>query len=108
MRTPEVNIQHEPETESTDTPTTSHPSRTNIYRTPSRRFGRFDLGRGVSQIPWRAIIYFAIFVAVIAIVVNIWNMRFEILDSVMSFVGSLMPLALLIIGIIYLFRRIIR
>lgn len=106
VRTPETNVQPEPEPE--PSPEFTETPRTNVYRTPTRRFGGFGSGRGAANIPWRAIIYFLLFIAVIAIIVNIWNMRFAILDSVMGFIGSLMPLALIVIGIIYLIRRIFR
>ena len=113
LHTPETRVDPEPETPREE-PTASRPAtprrrttseRTHSYTTPRRRFGFGNFG---NQIPWRALIYFALFVAVISIIVGIWNMRFAILDSVVGFLGSLMPIAIIIIAIIYLVRSIFR
>lgn len=108
IHTPETKVQPESEQEPSSTPEFTESPRTNVYRTPTRRFSGFGSGRGAANIPWRAIIYFLIFIAIIAIIVNIWNMRFVILDSVMGFIGAIMPLALIVIGILYLIRTAFR
>ena len=118
LRTPETCVNPEPEflRDSAPSDSRAEPSlrrttftRTHSYTTPRRRFGGFG---GFSsfwrQIPWRVIIYFAFFISVISIIVWIWKMRFAILDSVVNFLGVLMPIAIISIAIIYLVRRIFR
>lgn len=60
------------------------------------------------HIPWRIILY--VFLAIVAIiaVVAIWNARYAIINGIFNFILSLLPLALIVGGIVYLIRRIFR
>lgn len=67
-----------------------------------------SLGSLMRMIPWRALFMLAIIGIAIGGIVTVWNMRDAILNSVLSFVVELMPLALIIGGIIYLIRSLFR
>lgn len=59
-------------------------------------------------IPWRLVFTLLILVAVVGVVMTIWNMRYVIVNSILSFLIELIPIFLVIGGIVYLFKSIFR
>lgn len=76
--------------------------------TPLQRRVRTYRPTAPIQIPWRIILY--IFLAIVAIIalVAIWNARYTIINSILDFILSLLPIALIIGGMVYLVRRLFR
>ncbi len=62
----------------------------------------------IYRIPWGVICRIVLIVLLIGGLVTLWNARFSILDSILSFLVSLLPSVLIIGGIIYLIRKLLQ
>lgn len=117
MHTPEP----QPEPEPIRTPAATNTNRgyddsgnrNRNYYTPARhsvgvRSFFNGLGRFLAAVPWRVIFYIALAVGVIFGLYSLWQMRFAILESILSFIVALLPLGLIVAGIVALIRSMFR
>lgn len=85
-------------------PLTTHPRR---VRPDFSGFG-YGLMALVRAIPWRLVFTLLVLAGIVGVVMTIWNMRYVIVNSILSFFIELIPIFLIIGGIVYMIKAIFR
>lgn len=81
---------------------------TDDQNNPSRRNIRTYRPHRPIRIPWRIVLYGFLAIVAIILLVTIWNNRYAIINGILDFILSLLPIALIIGGGIYCIKRIFR
>lgn len=83
------------------------PNRPRRVRTDFSGFG-YGLILLIRAIPWRFVFTLLILAGVAGVVMTIWNMRYVIVNSILSFLVELVPVFLIIGGIVYMIKAIFK
>ena len=73
-----------------------------------RRYRRRSALIFISNIRWRAIFRILFVILLIIIAVTIWQMRYVIFNSMISFLTSLLPIIIIVLILWYIFRSLFR
>ena len=71
-------------------------------------YRRASLGNLFDRINWKTVLWIILILVIVACVVTVWKMRYVILNSIMNFAISLIPLVLVVWIIVHLIKSIFK